>query len=1066
MRTALYWVWMAAVAPCVFAEPLAYWRLDVLPEGLDLRNAAGTNHILELRNGGLSASFRKPLAVVPEWERLPEATRGGRYNSGSVFIEGAERAFLCAPGLGRHLGLTRSFTVEGWLRKAADPAPGAWCPLFGAGQAGAGWEVALFSEGGKTRFHLRVDALRDKLAWSHCFSASEVSGDYGWMHVALVYDAARAGSGGWELFVNGASCGAVNNAVTPSDAQGFADFYLGGRAGAEGGTFMGEADLWRVSDEALPPARFLNASVPRTVAYWPLDTAAEGKLDLDNRAGGGYALCVGKDGGVSGSAGQAFSQVPNRPALRRGAREARANVGSVLFEGGLGRRSLLVAPELGLRCDLTNSFTVEGWFLKKGNPDGRFWCLAGARDDSNGWMLSLRPEGGRVRFHLHVSDVNQGGRLQFERFFLNTEMSGHAGWCHVALVYDRHRGGCGVWELYLDGVPQGEIRNPAAPDRSHGWRDFTLGGRVSLSNSYVGEMDCWRVSEAPLAPEQFLCHVPDAEARTAVPSRADPRRFTRGTAIPVEAVCGQPALDVLRDGSWVCVAAGRPRGGKGTARQVVATVSGDKGNTWSPPVDIVSAKGTNELFSTCLVTPFDRLYAFYADVDGAGASNSVCGYVFSDDGGLTWSRERHRVPLSPAGAGARRVRGISKPVVADGTVVVAFAMQTAAAAAPEGDEGVVIASDNLLSERNAGRVRFKVLPEVGGIGNPALGPVQTGHHLIALGGKELLCAFRAEGVAAPAQSVSRDGGCAWSAPERMTYGPGRRAVKADAAGVRLFGTREGHFVMCYRMPGLPQGHGGTPVFMSGGALGDAGLIRWSEPELLMYDRNGADALTCEDMVEQDGRFWLMVKQAGVLRTLEVDRGLLRGAWRQESSGEVCSNGLVAACMNPAGTELSFAVPPAFGSLAGGGLSVELWVTPDHAAPGETLFTTRKGRRGVRVGTVSVRDLLVMRIELYDGDRQVVWYADPGVLQKDRLHHVVFVCDAAAGFVGAVVDGRYCDGGEKRVYGWGEVPAGLWAVAASERARVSAGVKQARLYDRALRTSEAVGNFRAGLAAGR
>lgn len=1068
MRTALFFAGTVAFARCVCAEPLAYWRLDAMSESLDLRNAVGTNHVLELCGRGVSASFRKPLAAVPEWDQLPAATRGSRYNSGSVFIEGSGGAFLCAPGLGRQLGLTRSFTVEGWLRKAADPASGAWYPLFGAGKAGTGWEVALRNEGGETRFHLRVDAPLDKLAWSHRFSASEVTGDYGWTHVALAYDVARAGSGGWELFVNGASCGVATNPVAPSDIQGFADFYLGGRAGSEDHTFLGQVDLWRVSDEALPAARLLNVpDSSDTVAYWPLDATPGSKPDLANRAGNGYALSPGKDGGVSGSDGQAVSQIPNNcPASRKGKREARANVGSVRFAGGLGQRSLLVAPELGLRCDLTNSFTVEGWFLKKGNPDERFWCLAGARDDSNGWMLSLRPEGGRVRFHLHVSDVKQGGRLQFERFFQNTDLSDCTEWCHVALVYDHTRDGYGVWELFLDGVPQGEIRNPAAPDRSHGWRDFTLGGRVSLSNSFVGEMDCWRVSSAPLAPEQFLCHVPDAEARTVGAARDDARRFARGRAIPVEAACGQPAVNVLRDGRWVCVAPESARGGKATARHVVATVSGDKGDTWSPPVEVVSAKGTNGLFATSLVTPFDRVYAFFCEEPDAATSNSVCRCVFSDDGGLTWSRERHRVPLGPpAGAGPRVLRGLGKPVAADGTVYIAFSAQPSVSAVPGCDAGGVLVSDNLLSERNVGRVRFKVLPEGGrSLCAPAPGLVQDAPRLIALGGRDLLCSCRAEGVPAPVQSVSRDGGCVWSAPERMAYGPGRRAVKADAAGVRLFGTREGRFVMCYRIPVLSPGSGGAPVLVSGGVSDEAGFVRWSEPELLAYDRDGADALTCEDMVEQDGRFWFTLKQAGVLRMLEADRALLDGLWRQESLCEVCGNGVVASCVGFSETGRSFAVPPEFGSFAGGGLSVELWVTPDFAAPGETLFSTRKGRRGIRVGTTSVKGLLVLRIELYDGDRQVVWHADPEVLRKDLLHHVVFVCDAVAGRLGAVVDGKVCDGGEKRFYGWGEIPAGLWAVSASERARISASVKQARLYDRALRTSEAVGNFRAGLAA--
>ena len=124
-------------------ETLAFWKLDARAEGLDLRNAVGTNYAFEVRHGGIWASFREPVAVAPLWESLPGADRDNR---GSVFLSGAEafrRSYLCAAGLGARLELDRSFTVEGWLRKARDPAPGTGWHLFGACDAGPGWAVSL-----------------------------------------------------------------------------------------------------------------------------------------------------------------------------------------------------------------------------------------------------------------------------------------------------------------------------------------------------------------------------------------------------------------------------------------------------------------------------------------------------------------------------------------------------------------------------------------------------------------------------------------------------------------------------------------------------------------------------------------------------------------------------------------------------------------------------------------------------------------------------------------------------------------------------------------------------------
>jgi len=1055
---------------CASADTLAYWYLNGFSAGVDLRNAAGTNYVFEMRQGEVSLSFRRPLAVVPGWGGLPVATRGIRANNGSAFFGAGGHAFLCAPGLGRRLGLTRSFTVEGWLRKACDPAPGGRFLLFGAEQAsGAGWGVSLRTEGGKTRFHVRADCPQDRLVFDQCFQASDVSGDYDWMHVAVVYDAARAAMGVWELFVDGTARGTVTNTVKPAVSQGFENFVLAGSA--RGGTFEGQVNLWRVSDGVLPASRFLSASAVRTLAYWPLDTVEGGGLDLTDKAGGGYTLCPGKDGGVSGSAEQAVARVYGRqPPFGRGVRDMRTNSGSVRLEGELGRRSLLAAPDLGLRCDLTNSFTVEGWFRKEGNPGERYWCLAGARDDSNGWTLSLRPDEGGVRFHLHVSDVNQGGRLQFERFFHSAEVSGNTGWSHVALVYDHLRGGCGVWELFLDGVPQGEIRNPAAPDRSHGWRDFTLGGRVSFSHSYVGGMDCWRVSDGPLAPEQFLCNVPDAARQSARVPDNDPRQMASGLLIPAGTGCGHPSLGVLRDGSWVCVLTTAGSGGaKAAGQRVVSTVSRDKGKTWSPPVEIASAKGSGERCAACLVTPFDRIYAFYTDGGDTvaaipGQTNRVessarggCFFKHSDDGGATWARERNRIPFRAAGTAAHRFGGLGKPVVSDGGVCVAFTTRAEGGAE---DEGWLAVSDNILAERNAGRVRFTVLPESGnGIRNPEFGPVQRGHHLVALGSNTLFCAYRTEGL--PAQSVSRDGGRTWTLPERMTYGAGQRVIKADCAGVNVFRTRPGRFLACYRNSAVPPQSGHVPVFLMGGQLDSNGALQWSEPEMLVYDPKHGGDIVCGDVLEQDGRFWFAATQAGVVRMVEASPSLLEGVWRQKERREVSRVGLAAEFANPAGADHSFEVPATFGKLTGGGVSVELWVLPGHALFGETLFSTRGSRRGIRVGTLSAKGEWTLRVDLYDGNRQVVWQTAPGVFRNDRLHHVVFICDAVAGVAAAVVDGAYCDGGEKQESGLGFIPAGFGTVDVTGRARISGRVKHVRLYDRAISTSEAAGNFRAG-----
>lgn len=1064
---------LAALAVCgvaaASARTVAFWRLDALAEGVDLRDAMSAAGALEVCGEAPEPSFRRPVAVVPAWEGLPAETRGGRRNGGSVLFSGRQVS-LRAPGAGRWLGLDGRFTVEGWIRESRRPAAGESWPVAGAAGGAARWALSLCGDGGRTRFHLSAGTQRGDAALDRFFEASESTGDFGWAHVALVYDAARGGAGTWELFVNGASRGTVENPVRPGVAFGCEDFLLGGAADGRC-AFKGQFDLWRISDEALPPARQLCQAGVRTLAWWPLDLAPGGGTDLSDASGGGCPLRPGRGGGLSAEAPGAVLPVA-------GAARA-ANAGCVRLEGGVGVRSVLVARGLGARCDLTNSFTAEGWVRKAGNPSDRFWQVVGARDGSNGWALSLRANKGRTQYHLQVSNVGVGGKLQFESFFVNTDVTDCGAWQHVALVYDHLRHGVGVWELFLDGVSHGLVDNPAAPDASHGWPDLALGGRESFSNSLEGWLDGWRVSDGPLAPEQLLCNEPDRKAAAPPCPPPDPRDIANGLPIAGGIACDQPRVGVLRDGSWVCVmTTGGGGNASGPGRHVVSTVSRDQGKTWSAAVDIEPSEGPEAAWATCFVTPFDRVYAFYT-YNGdrvttlPGQTNRVEAawhgwYVFkySDDGGLSWSAERTRIPvrvtaadrLNPWQGGQCHFRGVGKPVAAEGTVYLSFT-KFGAWFASEG-EGWVAASDNLLAERNPARIRFRLLPEgEAGIRNPSFGPVQEEHSLVALKGSELLCAYCAGGV--PAQSVSRDGGQTWSQPERMAYGAGGRDMKTDRACPKLFRTRGGDYLLCSHAHGEPGGGGGNPVFVTGGKLGDDGLIRWSEPELLLYGRNPADSVGSLDLIEQDGRFWIAETQNGTIRVHEASRALLDGLWRQGSAREVCRDGLAADFAHPGVGQRTFELAETFGDLDSGGLTVEMWLEIDNVAVRQTLLSTLTGRRGVRVATTSLRREPTLQIELVDGDREAVWQADAGVLKNDRLHHVVFICDTRAKAVSVVVDGAFCDGGEKRPFGWGPLPAGLNHMAAAGHATVSDSVRRARLYDRALRTSEAVANFRAG-----
>jgi len=56
----------------------------------------------------------------------------------------------------------------------------------------------------------------------------------------------------------------------------------------------------------------------------------------------------------------------------------------------------------------------------------------------------------------------------------------------------------------------------------------------------------------------------------------------------------------------------------------------------------------------------------------------------------------------------------------------------------------------------------------------------------------------------------------------------------------------------------------------------------------------------------------------------------------------------------------------------------------------------------------------------------------------------------------------CDGGSHRQFGWGRFSTHLYHVNGSGTLQIGLDVKGVRIYNRYLLSSEAVGNFRAGL----
>ena len=157
-----------------------------------------------------------------------------------------------------------------------------------------------------------------------------------------------------------------------------------------------------------------------------------------------------------------------------------------------------------------------------------------------------------------------------------------------------------------------------------------------------------------------------------------------------------------------------------------------------------------------------------------------------------------------------------------------------------------------------------------------------------------------------------------------------------------------------------------------------------------------------------------------------------------------------------------------------GFSLALWVRFDTLAAGQVLLDNRGEER---IGfCLQTTDHDTLEIILNDGRTENRWDCDPGMLETGKLHHLVVIVDGGPKIITFVTDGILNDGGEVRQFGWGRFNPNLRSASSfSNRGIVDADAREAlrigptlkgevqslRVYDRALRTAEAIALYRQG-----
>jgi hypothetical protein len=562
----------------------------------------------------------------------------------------------------------------------------------------------------------------------------------------------------------------------------------------------------------------------------------------------------------------------------------------------------------------------------------------------------------------------------------------------------------------------------------------------------------------------------------------DPRHIDAGYKIPDKGYCDQPYVVITRDGNWLCtLTTGKGHEGAG-GQHVVATISRDQGKSWGPLIDIEPATGPEASWVVPLVVPSGRVYAIYtyngdnirtlpdstkkirADTHGWYA------FKYSDDHGKTWSR-RHRIPIRVTAADranqwkgkVQHFWGIDKPKIsADG---VRFAFTKLGRYFLANGEGWMMYSRNILTEADPKKINWQLLPDgEHGIRAKPFGSVQEEHNHVSIGGGKLYMVYRTTN-GYPCHSYSHDGGRTWTKPEHMTYSPGGRKIKNPRACPKIWQCDNGKYLFWFHNHSGKSFRDRNPAWVVGGVVRD-GKMHWSQPEILLYSHDlsyQTGRMSYPDLIEQDGKYWVTATQKTIARVHPIDPTLLEGMWAQlEGKGELTRDGLVLSVDKPV-TQATRIKMPRLPDLSktNSGFALDMRLAFKDITPGQVILDSRDDK-GKGIALMVAKDGAV-KLQFSDGkNKPGSWTSDPGLLRAGQMHHITVIIDGGPNIITFVVDGQLCDGGTSRQYGWGRFDAKISDVNGSDRLRLSpsfAGqIAGLRIYDRALRTSQAVANY--------
>ncbi len=541
----------------------------------------------------------------------------------------------------------------------------------------------------------------------------------------------------------------------------------------------------------------------------------------------------------------------------------------------------------------------------------------------------------------------------------------------------------------------------------------------------------------------------------------DWRNRRNGRVIAQAEYVDQPYLLKADDGAWLCcytVSNGR----EGAAGQHIETRrSLDRGRSWSQPVPVEPGDQRENSYAVMLKAPGGRIFIFYNHngdnvreilthdrkssyqrVDSLG--NFV--FKFSDDHGCSWSEKHCQIPVREFLCDRNNVYqgklrffwNVGKPFVRGNSAYVTLhKVGQMGRGFFQQSEGVLLASKNLLSEPDQEKILWETFPdgEVG-LGTPPGGSsIAEEQNGVVLSDGSICVSYRScDGY--PVECYSRDGGHHWDPPRYKCFADGRKMKNPRADNVvwkcsngkylYWFHNHGGHFIReMWEMDAVDNPDTRSPysdrnpAWICGGVeidSPDGKIIQWGEPQILLYDDNPLVRMSYPDFFEDAGEYYLSETQKCTAMLHQIPRHFIERLWAPQPEKLILQ--------------------------AQGGSLVNIKKLPRFYQPdtnscdycgrstGKRLlfrFLPSDCRQGIWIEALNQHNL-GFQIELTKEQRLTLRWREPdqNICVESEILPLQFKqleleIDSAPGILLFRCDGRFCDGGEERQFGWQRYP---------------------------------------------